>query len=157
MLCAFTAQYSPILRFSNVYGIDMPSPSELVAYGRNEEQIAKAIGADLVIFQTLPDLIASVQQFNSELKAFDCSVFTGEYVTGGVDREYLHHIDQLRSDSAKEKVASTVNGVSHQKSDADLAGLICNGRMNGVDETVGLHNSWIATSIRELANRTIVS
>ncbi len=132
----------------------MPSPSELVAYGRNEEQIAKAIGADLIIFQTLPDLVASVQQFNIDLKAFDCSVFTGEYVTGGVDGEYLRHIDQLRSDGAKQEA---VNGLSRQKSDVNQTGLTCNRLLNGADETIGLHNSWSATPISELTNRTIVS
>ena len=63
----------------------MPSRPELVAYNRDTKQIAEAIGADLVIFQTLPDLVAAVQQFNPDIKSFDCSVFTGEYVTGGVD------------------------------------------------------------------------
>ncbi|KAF8334222.1 phosphoribosyltransferase-like protein [Cantharellus anzutake] len=151
------ASCAPPIRFSNVYGIDMPSPSELVAYDRNEEQIAEAIGADLVIFQSLPNLVASVQQFNGKLRSFDCSVFTGEYVTGGVDDEYLRHIDLLRSDDAKRKVAATSNGHSHQQLDPNVLASNCNGPVNGADETVGLHNSWTATSTKELVNRTLVS
>lgn len=81
----------------------MPSPYELVAHDRTEEQIAEAIGADLVIFQTLPDLIDSCRRFNPEITTFDCSVFTGEYVTGGVDDRYLEHLEKLRSDNAKIK------------------------------------------------------
>ena len=83
-------------RYPNVYGIDMPSRRELVAYGRDTESIASTIGADLVIFQSLPDLIESVRQFNREITTLDCSVFTGDYVTRGVDEEYLVHLESLR-------------------------------------------------------------
>ncbi|KAJ8078986.1 amidophosphoribosyltransferase [Marasmius tenuissimus] len=71
------ASCAPPIRFPNVYGIDMPSRSELVAHGRDDHSIASAIGADLVIFQTMPDLVESVRQLNRNIKAFDCSVFTG--------------------------------------------------------------------------------
>jgi amidophosphoribosyltransferase len=142
----------------------MPSPHELVAHGRTTAEIAAAIGADLVIFQTLPDLIASVQQFNPSLKAFDCSVFSGEYVTGGVDDEYLRRVDNLRSEIAKEKIASELppgvgltNGKVHD-GPLDLHGLAQhNGPLNGADETIGLHNTWTATPPNELANRNIIS
>ena len=53
----------------------MPSRAELVAHGRTPDEIATAIGADLVIFQTLPDLVAAVRQLNPSIPAFDCSVF----------------------------------------------------------------------------------
>lgn len=92
----------------NVYGIDMPSRVELVAHNRTPEEIAEAIGADLVIFQTLPDLVASVRQFNPALEAFDCSVFTGEYVTGGVDEAYFNSLEDLRSDNMKRQAESTL-------------------------------------------------
>lgn len=98
------ASCAPPIRYSNVYGIDMPSRSELVAYNRDEEDIAKEIGADLVIYQSLPDLVASVRQFNPAIEHFDCSVFTGEYVTGGVDAEYLQYIESLRADNVKGKL-----------------------------------------------------
>ncbi|CBQ71312.1 probable ADE4-amidophosphoribosyltransferase [Sporisorium reilianum SRZ2] len=97
------ASCAPPIRYSNVYGIDMPSRQELVAYGRSVEQIAEYIQADMVIYQTLEDLIDSVQQFNPELKHFDCSVFDGHYVTGGVDAAYIAHLEHLRSENAKAK------------------------------------------------------
>ena len=97
------ASAAPPIRHSNVYGIDMPSPFELVAHGRNEQEIAEHIHADLVIYQTLPDLIESCRKFNPAIETFDCSVFTGEYITGGVDDRYLESIQRLRNDKAKAK------------------------------------------------------
>jgi amidophosphoribosyltransferase len=79
----------------------MPSRNELVAYGRDMNAVAAAIGADLVIFQDLEDLVHAVRQFNPSISNFDCSVFNGEYVTGDVDEEYLQHIERLRNDSAR--------------------------------------------------------
>ncbi|KDR73601.1 hypothetical protein GALMADRAFT_251344 [Galerina marginata CBS 339.88] len=144
------ASCAPPIRYPNVYGIDMPSRKELVAHGRDNDEIASAIGADLVIFQTLPDLINSVRQLQPSIKHFDCSVFTGEYVTGGVDEGYLQHIENLRADNNRAKIlsasldalenkgASKPNGLSHHhnmKMEASTP-------TNGSDDTVGLHNSW---------------
>ncbi len=55
------ASCAPPIRYPNVYGIDMPSRAELVAHGRTTDEVAEAIGADLVVFQTLEDLVASVR------------------------------------------------------------------------------------------------
>lgn len=125
----------------------MPSRSELVAYGRTTEEIAEAIGADLVVFQTLPDLIASVRQFNPSLETFDCSVFTGEYVTGGVDEGYLAHIESLRTDSVKDKTAPAghvveAKGVNSSNGYHGRPVASSDVLANGADDTVGLHNSW---------------
>lgn len=150
---AFDSMVERTVRHSNVYGIDMPSRTELVAYKRDTEEIAHEIGADLVIFQTLPDLIASVQGLNPSIAAFDCSVFTGEYVTGGVDASYLDHLESLRADNVKNKlqdgstgalegkgggaVVNGVNGVAHAAQEMPLG---CSGPMNGADDTIGLFN-----------------
>lgn len=91
-----------------MYGIDMPSPTELVAHGRTEEEVAKEIGVDLVIYQTLDDLVQSCRTWNPSIETFDCSVFTGEYVTGGVDERYLEHLQKLRSDNAKAKKKGSI-------------------------------------------------
>ena len=121
-------------RYPNVYGIDMPSRKELVAHGRDEASIAKAIGADFVIFQTLPDLVESVRCLNTNITTFDCSVFTGDYVTGGVDENYLEKIESLRSDNNWFK--SDTNGPqSMRPTDNNIS-------IYGSDDTLGLHNSW---------------
>jgi amidophosphoribosyltransferase len=97
------ASCAPPIRYPNVYGIDMPSRSELIAHGRTMEEVAEAIGADLVIFQTLEDLVASVRGLNPSIEEFECSVFSGEYATGGVDQAYLDHLESIRSDNMKSK------------------------------------------------------
>lgn len=109
------ASCAPPIRHCNVYGIDMPSRSELVAHERDETEIARVIGADLVIYQTLEDLVESCRQFNPEIPQFDCSVFTGEYVTGGINDAYLNNVEKLRNDKAKAKKGTTWQGEAEQE------------------------------------------
>ncbi|WP_261815551.1 amidophosphoribosyltransferase [Vibrio gallicus] len=92
---------APEVRFPNVYGIDMPSANELIAHGRGVDEIASMIGADGLMYQSIDDLIAAVGLGNPDIKQFEASVFSGQYVTGDVDQEYLEFLDSLRSDDAK--------------------------------------------------------
>ncbi|MDV7402088.1 amidophosphoribosyltransferase, partial [Arthrospira platensis SPKY1] len=41
---------APAVRYPNVYGIDMPAPEELVAHGRTDEEVARVIGADWLVY-----------------------------------------------------------------------------------------------------------
>ena len=97
----YFASAAPPVRYQNVYGIDMPAVNELIAHGRSDEQIAKAIGADRLFYQTIDDLQDAVRRGNPRISGYDVSCFTGEYVTGGVTREYLDALEAGRSDSAK--------------------------------------------------------
>ena len=97
----YFASASPPVRFPNVYGIDMPSASELVASNRTEDEIAEYIGADWLIYQDLDDLISSVRYDNADINEFDASCFSGEYVTSDVTTDYLQRIESERSDLAK--------------------------------------------------------
>ena len=45
-----------LCRHPHIYGIDLASPSELIAHHRDETAIAKHIGAVKVIYQDLEDL-----------------------------------------------------------------------------------------------------
>lgn len=92
---------APEVRFPNVYGIDMPSANELIAHGRDNDAICKQIGADALIYQTIPDLLEAVGLGNPDVKVFEASVFNGEYVTGDIDQSYLDYLDSLRNDDAK--------------------------------------------------------
>jgi amidophosphoribosyltransferase len=107
----YFASAAPPLRYPNVYGIDMPSKDELIAHGRSVEEIAEAIGADWLVFQDLDDLVAAVKKGNPDIESFDCSVFTGEYVTGSVSDDYLEYLERERSDSAKEERRVSEQGV----------------------------------------------
>lgn len=98
----YFASAAPEIRFPNVYGIDMPSANELIAYGRDVQEICDLIKADGLIFQDLPDLIAAVGEGNPKVERFETSVFDGNYVTNDVSQAYLDHLDELRRDSAKD-------------------------------------------------------
>ena len=97
----YFASAAPPVRYQNVYGIDMPVTGELVAFNRSEEDVARAIGADRLIYQSLEGLVDAVQRGNPRLQEFDTSCFTGEYVTGGVSPSYLEQIAEHRADSAR--------------------------------------------------------
>ena len=96
----YFASAAPPVRFPNVYGIDMPAAAELVAHDRSEGEVQQLIGADWLVYQDLPDLIAAVAEGNEKLAQFDASCFSGEYVTG-VEPTYLSELEFARSDAAK--------------------------------------------------------
>ncbi len=97
----YFASAAPPVRYPNVYGIDMPSASELVAHNRSVEDVRKLIGADWLVYQDLEDLINCSREGNPHVDGFDCSVFNGEYITGDIDQHYLDRVELLRSDEAQ--------------------------------------------------------
>lgn len=97
----YFASAAPEIRFPNVYGIDMPSANELIAYGREIEQICECIKADGLIFQDLKDLVDAVAEENPLITQFETSVFDGNYVTGDIDQHYLERIDKVRGETSK--------------------------------------------------------
>ena len=99
----YFASAAPPVRYPNVYGIDMPAASELIANGRTVKQVEELIGADRLIYQDLHGLIRSVRHDNSEITQFDTSCFSGEYVTGDVTQAYLQRLENARSDEAKSR------------------------------------------------------
>ena len=97
----YFASAAPPVRYPNVYGIDMPAATELIANGRSIEEIQELIGADRLIYQDLHGLIRSVRHDNSSITEFDTSCFSGEYVTGDVTEDYLSELEARRNDAAK--------------------------------------------------------
>ncbi|MGP1929965.1 MAG: amidophosphoribosyltransferase, partial [Arsenophonus sp. ET-DL12-MAG3] len=89
----------PEVRFPNVYGIDIPSVIELIAYKREVDEICQLIGADNLIFQDLTDLIAAVREENPNINTFECSVFNGIYVTKDIDQTYLDYLENIRKNN----------------------------------------------------------
>ena len=96
----YFASASPPVRYPNVYGIDMPNQDELVATGRTEAEIAREIGADLLIYQELDALKEAVRAANPRLRNFEASCFDGKYITGDITADYLSQLaverDELR-------------------------------------------------------------
>jgi len=99
----YFASAAPAVKFPNVYGIDMPSKEELIAHNRSTEEVAELIGADWLVYQDLDDLVSSSSEGTDFSGEFDCSVFTGEYVTGDVNESYLQALEEKRNDAAKAK------------------------------------------------------
>ncbi len=99
----YFASAAPPVRYPNVYGIDMPAASELIAHNRTEQEIAALIGADWLVYQDLDQLVGTIQAERPSMTKFDLSCFNGQYVTGDVDRVYLDRVENERNDSAKTK------------------------------------------------------
>ena len=118
----YFASAAPAVRYPNVYGIDMPSVYELIAHGRTDEEVAKEIGCDWMLYQDLEDLKESVLAGNSEIQDFDTCVFDGKYVAGDIDQTYLDRLEEKRNDSAKaeengQQVKSNESSDLHSKID----------------------------------------
>ncbi|GLS26663.1 amidophosphoribosyltransferase [Marinibactrum halimedae] len=122
----YFASASPVVKYPNVYGIDMPSACELIGHGRSVDDISEEIGADWLIYQDLEDLLDASREGNPTVKDFDCSVFDGQYITGDVDKQYLDALDAARND--KVKASSVVDpdenaliGIHNENDVANLA------------------------------------
>lgn len=105
----YFASAAPPVSFPNVYGIDMPAREELIAHGRSEDEIAHIIGCDGLLYQDIDALIDAARRGNPDVREFDTSCFTGEYVTGDVSAEYLAALGQHRADGAKAARGETEN------------------------------------------------
>ncbi|WP_255375199.1 amidophosphoribosyltransferase, partial [Oleiphilus sp. HI0061] len=100
----YFASAAPEVRYPNVYGIDMPAATELIAHDRTVEDIQEIIGADWLVYQDLEDLIRCAKDGNEDIDEFDCSVFNGVYPTGDICGDYLDRLEQARNDSNKKKL-----------------------------------------------------
>ncbi len=98
----YFASASPPVRHPNVYGIDMPAPSELVASGRDDKEIERELGADWLIYQDLKDLIRACRGGKAGVRKFDTSCFSAEYVTG-LEEGYLEGLQAARSDEVRSR------------------------------------------------------
>jgi len=96
----YFASAAPAIKYQNLYGIDMPATSELIASNKSDDDVAAEINADWLIYQKLEDLIDSVQEGNPEINEFETSIFTGEYITPLVEN-YLEDLENSRKDELK--------------------------------------------------------
>ena len=108
----YFASAAPAIKYQNLYGIDMPATSELIASNKTHEEVTKEINADWLIYQTLEDLIETAQSGNPDIGEFETSIFTGEYITPLVEN-YLEDLENSRKDELKiqrEKSKKAVKG-----------------------------------------------
>src|SRR5512139_1458241 len=112
----YFASAAPPVRYPNVYGIDMPTPRELVANGRTESEVAREISADLLIYQEIDALKRAVRGANPRLSDFEASCFDGRYVTGDITADYLTHLadhrDEQRGNDDPDLVDAAREGVA---------------------------------------------
>ncbi len=104
------ASAAPPVKFPNVYGIDMPTRQELIAYGRSEEEVCREITADGLIYQEVSAMRRAISDVNPKLTSLEASCFDGNYITGDISREYLDKLEAARNNPK----ASSEDGVSSQ-------------------------------------------
>ena len=103
----YFASSSPPVRWPCLYGIDMPTRSELIASNKTNEDVRQYIGADVLVYQDLDDLIEAVTRkgdHNIERPCTDC--FDGNYPTGDIDEAMLKAFEEERlADKSKSEEA----------------------------------------------------
>ena len=92
----YLASAAPPVRYPNVYGIDMPTPQELIAHGRTLEEVRESIGCDALIYQDVDAMKNVIGALNPQLAGFDASCFDGVYVTGDITAEDILRLNQGR-------------------------------------------------------------
>lgn len=92
----YLASAAPPVRYPNVYGIDMPTPQELVAHGRTPEEVRQSIGCDALIYQDVDAMKQTIGALNPALAGFDASCFDGHYVTGDITPEDIERMNRGR-------------------------------------------------------------
>ncbi|WP_295851048.1 amidophosphoribosyltransferase [uncultured Xylophilus sp.] len=92
----YMASAAPPVRYPNVYGIDMPTSTELVAANRSLEEVRALIGCDALIYQDVDAMKKAVAALNPKLDGFDASCFDGIYVTGDITSDDIVKINEAR-------------------------------------------------------------
>jgi amidophosphoribosyltransferase len=95
----YLASAAPPVRYPNVYGIDMPTPEELVAHNRTVDEIRLSIGCDALIYQDVDAMKQAIASLNPKLAGFDASCFDGVYVTGDITLEDIARMNAGRDQS----------------------------------------------------------
>lgn len=103
----YFASTAPPLKWPDLYGIDLPTRDEYIAYRRTAEEIRKMIGADELIYQDLEDLIEAVvrKQEKIPFRRPHTAYFNGDYPTEGVDEAVINRVeDERRQEREREKL-----------------------------------------------------
>ena len=99
----YLASAAPPVRYPNVYGIDMPTSTELVAHNRTVEEVRAIIGCDALIYQDVEGMKKAVGSLSTKLAGFDASCFDGVYVTGDITLEDIARLNDNRLSTQEEQ------------------------------------------------------
>ncbi|KAF2769468.1 glutamine phosphoribosylpyrophosphate amidotransferase [Teratosphaeria nubilosa] len=121
---------APPITNAHIYGIDLASPSELVAHERDSKDIGKHIDADAVVYQSLSDLESACAQESPRDPAtqrFEVGVFCGKYITP-VSDDYFQHLERVRGEAKKIKTMEKArNAVAHGVADPEQVKIAAHG------------------------------
>ncbi|WP_353234201.1 amidophosphoribosyltransferase [Diaphorobacter ruginosibacter] len=98
----YLASAAPPVRYPNVYGIDMPTKTELVAHDRTVEEIRQVIGCDALIYQDVDAMKQAVGKINPNVQGFEASCFDGEYITGDISDGEINAINAGRNENLED-------------------------------------------------------
>ena len=70
----------PPIRNPNIYGIAIPSYTELIAHNKTEPEIEEELGVDKLFYLDLQSLCETLSELNPALRQFETSVFDGNYI-----------------------------------------------------------------------------
>jgi amidophosphoribosyltransferase len=90
------ASAAPPVVYPHVYGINMPSRKELIAHGRTSEEIAAELGADHLIYMSVEGMNRAIMAGQDHVTELEQSCFTGEYIAGDIDAEYLAWVEETQ-------------------------------------------------------------
>jgi amidophosphoribosyltransferase len=95
------ASSCPPLRFPCVYGVDMSTRDEFIARDRTEDQIRGRIGADSLLYQSIPDMVEAVRAAalpagSAQGREYCMACMDGRYPTGDVTSAVLDEIENER-------------------------------------------------------------
>jgi amidophosphoribosyltransferase len=93
----YLASAAPPVRYPNVYGIDMPTQTELIAHGRSMDEIRDYIGCDALIYQDVSGMKEAIRKLNPAITNFEASCFDGIYITGDIAATDAERINANRS------------------------------------------------------------
>lgn len=87
------ASAAPPVLYPHVYGINMPTRAELIAHNRSNDEINAAMGSDRLLYQTVEGMNRAILAGQQTVTKLEESCFTGEYVAGSIDAEYLAWVE----------------------------------------------------------------
>ena len=105
----FLAVSSPPIQHPCVYGIDMQTRNEFIARKlKTTDKIAQAIGADALVYMTIPDMVKAVKGPTKRIRDFCMACMDGNYPTGDVTPDVLRTIESERAREARKTDAKPV-------------------------------------------------